>query len=97
MIILLIVIEVVIVGTALACNTAKYQPQGNWNRCPKCKSTDIIKRRKGYDWERAGVYELLGFGRDGRVLAGMHSNDTVCLCNNCGHKWTTYEDARFIR
>ena len=56
-------------------------------RCPKCSSTNIQFIKKGFDLGGAVIGGILAGGA-GLVAGGLGSNDVMCVCSNCGHKWT---------
>lgn len=55
-------------------------------RCPKCSSTNIQFVKKGFDLGGAVLGGILAGGA-GLVAGGLGSNDVMCICSNCGHKW----------
>lgn len=54
--------------------------------CPRCGSRDVSWSKKGYDYNKAYWYSLLGL-KGGRYIAGQQKNRIVCHCNNCGKDW----------
>lgn len=64
--------------------------------CPMCGSHTVKAYRKGYNWNEAfwgNAFNIKG----SRYIAGMGSNDAMCFCENCGHKWNTHYDIRTIK
>lgn len=64
--------------------------------CPMCGSHSVKVYRKGYNWEEAfwgSVFKIRG----SRYTAGMDSNEAMCYCQRCGHKWNTHYDIRTIK
>jgi DNA-directed RNA polymerase subunit RPC12/RpoP/ribosomal protein L7/L12 len=55
-------------------------------RCPKCGGTNIQFVKKGFSLGGAVFGGLLAGGA-GLVAGGLGSNDVMCVCSNCGHKW----------
>ena len=55
-------------------------------RCPKCGGTNIQFVKKGFSLGGAVLGGLLA-GGSGLVAGGLGSNDVMCVCSNCGHKW----------
>lgn len=55
-------------------------------RCPKCGATNIQFVKKGFDLGGAVLGGILAGGA-GLVAGGLGSNDVMCICSNCGHKW----------
>ena len=55
-------------------------------RCPKCSSTNIQFVKKGFDLGGAVLGGILAGGA-GLIAGGLGSNDVMCVCSNCGHKW----------
>lgn len=64
--------------------------------CPRCGSHSVKVYRKGYNWQEAfwgSVFKIRG----SRYTAGMDSNEAMCYCQRCGHKWNTHYDIRTIK
>lgn len=55
-------------------------------RCPKCGGTNIQFVKKGFSLGGAVLGGLLAGGA-GLVAGGLGSNDVMCVCSNCGHRW----------
>lgn len=55
-------------------------------RCPKCGGTNIQFVKKGFSLGGAALGGLLAGGA-GLVAGGLGSNDVMCVCSNCGHRW----------
>ena len=64
--------------------------------CPVCGSHSVKVYRKGYDWQEAFWGNLFKI-RGSRYTAGFDSNDAMCFCKHCGHKWNTHYDIRTIK
>lgn len=54
--------------------------------CPKCGSRNIQFVKKGFDLGGAVLGGILAGGA-GLIAGGLGSNDVMCVCSNCGHKW----------
>ena len=64
--------------------------------CPICGSHSVKVYRKGYNWQEAfwgNIFRIRG----SRYTAGMDSNEAMCYCQRCGHKWNTHYDIRTIK
>lgn len=64
--------------------------------CPRCGSHSVKVYRKGYNWQEAFWGNLFRI-RGSRYTAGFDSNDAMCFCEHCGHKWNTHYDIRTIK
>ena len=64
--------------------------------CPRCGSHSVKVYRKGYNWQEAFWGNLFRI-RGSRYTAGFDSNDAMCFCEHCGHKWNTHYDVRVIK
>lgn len=56
------------------------------NCCPKCHSTQIIRKKRGFSWGLGilGFFLLPVFG----LLLGLCGRNKLRgHCNKCGHKW----------
>lgn len=54
--------------------------------CPRCLSTNIEGKHKGYSAAK-GTAGMLLMGRIGLMLGATSANDIKARCNDCGHKW----------
>lgn len=64
--------------------------------CPMCGSHSVKIYRKGYNYNEAfwgSVFNVKG----SRYIAGMNSNDAMCYCQHCGHKWNSGYDYRITK
>lgn len=55
--------------------------------CPRCLSTNVSGKHKGYNAAK-GTVGLLLMGRIGLILGATKAYDIKTKCNNCGHRWT---------
>jgi len=55
--------------------------------CPRCLSTNINGKHKGYNTAKGTVGMLL-MGRIGLMLGATKAYDIKARCNDCGRKWT---------
>ncbi len=61
--------------------------------CPMCGSHSVSIYRKGYNWNEAFWGRMFNI-KGSHYVAGMNSNDTMCHCEHCGHRWNSHYDYR---
>lgn len=59
------------------------------NCCPKCRSTEIIRTKRGFRWGLGilGFFLIPGFGL---LLGFCGSRKLHMKCTSCRHKWKPY-------
>jgi len=58
----------------------------NVARCPKCGSTSITIKQKGFGIVKAGIGAIVA-GPVGLLAGGIGSGKTKNYCMNCGNEW----------
>lgn len=56
------------------------------NCCPRCYSTQIIRKKRGFSWG-LGILGFFLFPVFGILLGLCGKNRLRSHCTNCGHKW----------
>ena len=54
--------------------------------CPKCRSTSVTGKQRGFSVGKAAVGAMVT-GPVGLVAGALGANKTKCVCLNCGHTW----------
>lgn len=56
------------------------------NCCPKCYSTEVIRKKRGFSWG-LGILGFFLFPMFGLLLGFCGRNKLSGYCTKCGHKW----------
>lgn len=73
--------------SALAGSTQQIPQNATAVHCPKCKSTQISAKAKGFGFGKAVVGTAL-LGQIGALAGTIGSGKTQLVCHRCGHVWT---------